>query len=312
MSGIGVVTNPRSRRNLRDPRMAERLAVLVGDRGEVAQPKDAAELLACARSFRERGIDVLAVNGGDGTIHAVLTTFLAVWEDTPLPPIVILPGGTMNNVAHEVRLRGSAEAVLARLLSHGAAFDAVPRLQRNLLCVPGDQPQYGFLFGNGLISNFLEVYYEAKEPSPLWAGWLLFLGVCSALVGGDLFRRLMRPVEVEVEVDGVAWPWRSYLTVTAGTMANMGLDFRPFPKAAQSPGFLQILGFACSPLRVVWELPRIRTARAPASPDIGNALGTRVTMKSNRPLAFMIDGDFHMGGDNLELRVGPAITILLP
>lgn len=313
MPGIAVVTNPRSRANRRDPRIAGQLAYLLGSKGEVAQPKDIAELVETAKRFRDLGIDVLAINGGDGTNHTVLTAFVAAYGDQPLPPIALLRGGTMNTVASGIGIKGTPAELLGRLVSRYHAGEPIGSVERNLLHVTGDRPQYGFLFGNGLISNFLEVYYEGSEPSPTKAAWILAKAILSALVGGDLIRRLMQPVEVQVTLDDDGtWPWRQYLCVAAGTVDDIGLRFRPFYDAPRYPGRLQALGLACSPLDVVWELPRIRLARPTKHRDIGSAVVESVRMTAQREIPYMIDGDFHVGGQTLEIRVGPRVKLLLP
>ena len=53
MAGIGVVLNPRSRRNLRDPRAASRLARTLGDHGVVRMARSRDDLARIAEDFRK-------------------------------------------------------------------------------------------------------------------------------------------------------------------------------------------------------------------------------------------------------------------
>ena len=57
VSGIGVVLNPRSRRNLRDPGAAVRLARRLGDHGVVREARSIDELYRIAEDFRRDDID---------------------------------------------------------------------------------------------------------------------------------------------------------------------------------------------------------------------------------------------------------------
>jgi len=50
--GIGVIFNPRSGRNLRDPRAAHRLARTLGDRGVIREAGPIDELYREAEDFR--------------------------------------------------------------------------------------------------------------------------------------------------------------------------------------------------------------------------------------------------------------------
>ncbi len=90
MAGIGIVSNPRAQRNLRSPDTARRLRSLLDGEGEVADASTREELLAVVDRFKGRGIDVLAVNGGDGTGHVVLSAFAAAYGAEPLPSLALL------------------------------------------------------------------------------------------------------------------------------------------------------------------------------------------------------------------------------
>lgn len=242
----------------------------------------------------------------------MLTAFVEAYGDTPLPPIALLRGGTMNTVASGIGVKGTPAALLGALVARYHSGEPFGWVERNLLCVPGPQPQYGFLFGNGLISNFLEAYYEGSEPSPQKAAWILARGVASALVGGALIRRLMRPVELEVEVDGTAWAPAPYLCVGAGTVDDIGLGFRPFYQAPHHPGNIHAVGFACTPMALIGQLANIWFARATQAEGIRDAVTRRLVMRGNGPIPFMIDGDFYAGVQTLTVEVGPRVRLLVP
>jgi diacylglycerol kinase family enzyme len=106
MAGIGILNNPRSRRNLLTPQTADRLRALVDGEGVVADAATLDELALAVDRFRTAGIDVLAVNGGDGTGHVALTALARAW-DGPLPALALLRGGAMNTVADAHKLRGT-------------------------------------------------------------------------------------------------------------------------------------------------------------------------------------------------------------
>lgn len=309
--GIAVVTNPRSRQNRRNPKMAGQLAYLLGQKGEVAQPQSREELEVAARRFRDQGVDLLAINGGDGTAHVVLSAFKQVWGDDPLPMIALLRGGTMNTVASGIGVKGSPTQLLGTLVDRYYSKEPLPYVERNLLSVPGEKTQYGFLFGNGLISNFLELYYEGSEPSPQKAAALLAQGCFSTAVGGELGKRLMRPLEVEIEVNGETWAPRPYLTVAAGTVDDIGLRFRPFPDAPRTPGHLQLLALGCSPWQFVQHLPRVRMALPMEAPNSSSVVTQGFRLRSSTPIGYMIDGDFHVGGTELEVRIGPRLKMVV-
>ena len=311
MPGVVVVSNPRSRQNRRNTGVVGQMSSMLGARGRVAQPASRADLLEEARRCREEAIDILAVNGGDGTLHVVLTAFVEAYGDEPLPPVAILRGGTMNTIAGGLGIRGRPADLLAALLAPSAP--PIPFAERSILRIEGgEKPEYGFLFGNGLLSNFLAEYYTSADPSPLTAAWLLVRAIVSATYGGALMKRLSAPVQCTVEVDGVRWPAERYLAVTMGTVDDIGFGFRPFFEALRQPGRMHAIGFACSAMGMVLALPRIRLARPPDSPDIYSAVPERVVFTSAAPMPFMVDGDFHPAGMSITVSVGPRIRFVVP
>lgn len=310
---LAVITNPRARQNRRDPSLAPQLAEILGGLGELHQPADHAALAALASRLRDEGVEIVAIHGGDGTSHTVLGALVRAWGDAPLPAIAFLPGGTMNTVAKGVGVRGRGPDVLRRLVRALQAGAPIPEVERTLLRVSGGEAdQHGFLFGNGLISNYLEAYYEGAEPTPVKALVVLARGILSSFVNGAFFRRLMRPVEVGVTVDGQSWGRKPYYAVGIGTVDDIGFGFRPFFRAPRNAGMLHALGIACPPLSFVFQLPRIRLALPTRHPAIADGLAREVRIRGDGPQAFMVDGDFHTGGTELVVRAGPRVRLLVP
>ena len=309
MSGIGVVTNPLSRRNRRNPRLMDRLAYILGDKGDLAQPRDWAGMEDVARSFLDRQIDVLCINGGDGTGHVVLSAMARVYGDHPLPMVALLRGGTMNTVAHALGIRGSPSTLLDRVVNRYQAGTPFRCVERNLLCVDGKH--YGFLFGNGVAATWLQVYYEGEEPSPTKGVKVFARTILAMLFGGPLARRLVDLVKAQVTLDGHVMPVTRFLTVAAGTSDDLGFGFRPFWAAPSNPDHFHALGFACSPLALAMELPRMRLARPLRNPDIYSRVGHLMRIEANRPIHYMVDGDFHQGGQVLEVTVGPRLRMVV-
>lgn len=308
MSGIGVISNPKSGRNKRNPGLARKLAYILGDRNILAQPDHLDGLAQVARHFKDHAVEVLCINGGDGTMHTVLSTFLREYGDTPLPRIALLRGGTMNTMARNIGLTGSPESILGRIVSAYAADEPLSYAERNLLVVDGQQA--GFLFGNGLISSFLEAYYEGGDASPWKAVKVLVHACASALVGGAFIKRLTRPVKVKVTIDGEIWPLTEWMSVAAGTTPDVAFGFRPFFRSLHYPDSMHAMGFACSIKDIVKALPAVRLARPINHPDVLEKVGRRMVLESDEPIPYMVDGDFHMGGTTLVVEVGPRLKLI--
>jgi diacylglycerol kinase (ATP) len=311
---IGLIVNPRSRKNARDPGAAARLEAQLGSAGMLRQTRTRDEVTTIAREFRDAGVDVLALAGGDGTTHVTLTGFLREYGETRLPAIALLRGGTMNTVANSIGVpRGNPESLLARLLRMRERGMAPAATERHaILLGDGVREHAGFLFGAGVVHGFLAEYYRGGQPSPLVAVQTLVRGVASAAIGGETIRRMARPFRGSVVVDGDTWPCRDYLTVTGGAVDQIGLGFRPFPRASERPGSFQLLGIHASPFGFSLELPQVFRGR-PLSPDTAyDALTAHARLEPvDSPLAYMIDGDLHSCDGPLDVRSGPAIRLLV-
>ncbi|HPM41898.1 MAG TPA: sphingosine kinase, partial [bacterium] len=69
MSGIGIILNPHSRSNRKNPERIKQLGFIVGDRGSCHATETLDQVRDLAREFRNRGVEVLGISGGDGTNH---------------------------------------------------------------------------------------------------------------------------------------------------------------------------------------------------------------------------------------------------
>lgn len=338
MPGIGVVYNPKSGRNLRDPGAALRLSRALGDRGVVRETGSIDQLYRVAEDFKRLGIDVLGISGGDGTNGVTITGFLDVYGGSALPQIAFLRGGTMNTVANAVGVsRGRPEGLLGRLIAAYAERASRPlrdvsrhvmrfqgeRSRASLAAHPeGSTPpasalpfpdKYGFLFGTGVVYGFLAEYYRGGRPTPWVAAKTLARGVGSTVVGGPMIRRMAAPFRGSVELDdGTVWPEQDFLSVAGGTIDQIGLDFRPFHRFAEREGAFHLLGVHTTPIGFVGQLPRIFRA-APMRPGHAHeAVTSSVVLRSAAsPIRYMIDGDLHECDSPLRVTVGPRVRIVV-
>jgi diacylglycerol kinase (ATP) len=87
---VGVIYNPRSHRNL-----GADFACGVCPHVHIAQPRARAQLPEALAEFVTKDIDLLVINGGDGTVRDVLTCGQAIFGDN-WPAIAVLPKGKTN------------------------------------------------------------------------------------------------------------------------------------------------------------------------------------------------------------------------
>src|SRR5262249_3156524 len=111
---IGLISNARSERNNDGLRGIEQLAEAHREVGHVRSA--GARRRGCLlRGLAADGVELLAINSGDGTVQGVLTALLEERPFATMPPIAILPRGMANMTAADVGLRGRDARTLERL-----------------------------------------------------------------------------------------------------------------------------------------------------------------------------------------------------
>lgn len=146
---IGVIVNPLSGGNLNG---LGKVRDAIADYSpafscDVETPEDVSSALA---DFARKKVNLVAVNGGDGTVQAVLTALLHQQPFETLPLLSVLQSGTTSMIAGDIGMRGSRVANLQKLFKWVDTGTGEPHVaQRPVLQVqtPGDDVRYGMFFG---------------------------------------------------------------------------------------------------------------------------------------------------------------------
>lgn len=307
---IVVFSNPRSRGNLLRPSLSDALREAVRTRGRVFEPEDPETLARAAEDCLALGPAAVAVNGGDGTLHMVLTALEAAGGGAPLPPILPLCGGTMNTVARGAGIVGRPVPLLKRLvadLDRGEPLDLADRQAMRI-----DGGQLGFLFGIGLIARYLERYYEGGTPTPLKAAKVFAHLVGSALIGGPVAREATRPFAGPITTDGDRWPEVGRIGVALGTVPDIGLGFRPFAGVEDRPGEMRAIGLGCNAFDLARLLPLAWRGEPMVHPLNEDRWCSTLVLEDDQPIPYMVDGDLHHAGTRLEVEAGPRVRFVRP
>ncbi len=193
MMSVALISNPRSTRNgklLPEIRafVARTPNVFHVELHEVGEIRDALKLIAQVQP------KVLVINGGDGTVQAVLTS---MFHDNPFgdapPPVAILPNGKTNLIAADLGMSGGPIRALARLV-HLAATNQIARhtVQRALISLEDGKrrrPVLGMFLGGAGLKNSILFCRERIYPLGLPNGvshLLTYLAFAwSMLIGGS-------------------------------------------------------------------------------------------------------------------------------
>jgi len=205
MSLIAVLSNPNSSGNRQHlPRIREYCAsrqdVMNVEVSNLSALRPALDRIAAARP------DLLVINGGDGTIQAVLTELYA--EDGPdwkLPPIALIPGGRTNIIAKDMGATGDPLRSLQRVVAiveNGMCDYLATRQLISLSTGAGERPTMGMFLAAGSLADLMlwcrHNLYSLGMPTWLAHFLTLICGVISVLT--DWGARFLPPPPVESDV----------------------------------------------------------------------------------------------------------------
>lgn len=312
MPGIGIVTNPNSRRNRKHPDQMQRLGFILGQDSRHEMTRRPEDVYEVAQRFLSEGVDILALNGGDGTNHVTLTTFIEVYRDKPLPKIAFLRGGTMNTIANSIGIRGTPGDILLNVTEKYHLHQPFEMSDRQILSVRSDnKTQYGFIFGNGLAANFLQAYYDTGNPSPWTAFTTLARAVTSSITGTAFAQNLFRRFNARVQIDDHPWDASSFTTIMAATIEQFGLGFRPTYRCREQPGTFHTLGFTIDTLDVARQLHRIRLGQPIDPQKVLSDVCTSMHIQADQPFTYTLDGDLHTCPGEMTVSAGPRLSIIV-
>ena len=246
-------------------------------------------------------------------MHHTLTAMIRTYGEQPLPPVAILRGGTMNTIANSLGILGETPKLLFELVdkhrrgarstsSRSSSGDAAGRRQR-----------YGFIFGNGIIYNFLHEYYATGQPSPSTAAQARSRAPpASTMVRGALAQRIYGAFTRAWSSTAIAWACEDFITVAAAVVEQIGLGFRRFIAATSGRDTFALLGIHTTRSGSCAELPRIlrRQAHAPRQGDRRGRRARCCFESDEDKLEYIIDGDTYVREGTLALRIGPRLRFI--
>ncbi len=308
MSGIGIITNPHSKLNKRNPNRPALLGFILGSQGQLEVTNSLDDLERVAKEFKSKGISILAINGGDGTVSRTLTAFLKAYGSEQLPKIALLRGGTINVVANNLGIRGTPEQVLFRLVEWHSRGQVIPLKRLRMISVDG---MYGFLFGNGIAAAFLHEYYKRKS-GPLGAALLAIAVWVSSLFRGRLFEKIVRDQKQKLRPSGAREIDQTACAVFSSTVPNLPLGVPLFHQLDNHPNEFQTVAFT-TPAKDGWQLPFVLVRRQGGpSRDKISFCCKALSIEMREPFDYTLDGELFTATDgNLTIEVGPQLDFVV-
>ncbi|MCM3778073.1 diacylglycerol/lipid kinase family protein [Microbacterium hydrocarbonoxydans] len=264
----------------------------------------------------ERGVDVVLVAGGDGTVRAVAETIAGTGV-----PLAILPSGTGNLLARNLGLplAGPDDMIRAALGDFRHPIDiGWARLTRE----NGDEEEHAYvvLAGIGLDADMIA---NTRPDLKRSVGWIAYVdGAARSLVTAEPFRAVFQIDDGRLHTTKV----HSILFANCGTLpAGIAL----IPDASITDATLDlaviqptgVLGWLGVWRKIWWDNSVLRRFRAGRrvldrrgkDASVHYFRGTIAEAAANRPTPIELDGDEFGSAVRITCRVDPgALLLALP
>lgn len=304
---IGMLSNPLSGGNRKGLEGIRK--VLTGHpqvtHREVQTPANVASALA---DFAREEVDIVAVNGGDGTIQAVLSALFHRSPFEAVPLLAVFRSGTTSLIAGDVGLQGSRDRALQKLIAWARTGDGdAVIMQRPVLRVkvPDQEPLCGMFLGAAGICQGIR-FFHSKIHS---------LGLRGQLAPGLVIARFLLAVArrnseyvvrvpITIAVDEDPPEQRDCLLVLVTTLERLYLGMRPYWDTKNGP--LHYTAVCGRPRYLLGALPYLLRGRKCRSgtPEHGyfsrNVNQLRLALDSS----FALDGEFYTP----DFQLGPVVV----
>jgi len=292
---IGVLRNPRSGANLRGA-AAMRDALAAHKDVPCLDVTDPMSVDAALRDLADRGVDTIAISGGDGTVHAVLDTIFGNSPFPRRPLLAVLRGGTANMTARDIGMRGRQHRALDGLIEASArGGEGLMVTGRSVMRIDpgaGRRALHGMFFGAAAISQGIE-YCKRKihalglrgeiGPAVTMARFVI------AMARGE--REIVAPVPITIAVDDGPAASFDCEIVHVTTLDQLVLGLKPYWGTEAAP--LRYASARARPRHWVRALPGLLRGRPNRFVTVENGYDSRnahrVTIGLDTP--FFVDGE---------------------
>ena len=242
-SPVGLISNPGSGHN-RDQfeRIRARIDGQQGIHHRITY--SAADIAPALAELAALDIGVLAINGGDGTVSAVLGELLETQLFDRPPLIALLPGGTANMNAGDIGIRGSLRKAVNRFCQWcDSPRETTGKLeQRALMRVVTDdseQPRYCMFLGGGAVIHGTDYAHREIHSRGLRDDFSLILGTVRTVWG--VLRddpAFNRHVDITLTLDDGEPTQYDTLILAVSTLQRLSFGMRPF--WGRQPGAIRL------------------------------------------------------------------------
>lgn len=253
---IALISNPKSTGNLAK---LPRIRAFCAEHPDIFhyEVEQASQIGEAMRTVARIDPAVLAINGGDGTVQAVLTELHNGGHfGASAPPVAVLPSGKTNLIALDLGVQGDPVDALEKLLAIARADMSPHLVARELISLSGGEtgikPVIGMFMGGAGLADIMVYCRERVYPLGLPNSISHFI-TAVAVVLAQVFRLRASflppepmPLSISVRREGAITARFSFLFVTTLEKLLLSGDF-----SAHSRGPLKFVAVEQKPVSLL-------------------------------------------------------------
>ncbi len=243
-----------------------------------------------ARDALEKGVDLVLVAGGDGTVRVVCSEL--VGSGTPL---ALVPAGTGNLLARNLGIP------LDEQEAFDVAFEGTPSPVDAVRFTIGSQTEH-FVVMSGMGGDARVMAHTNTDLKKMVGSAAYFLAAAQNMGAG--------PYDLTVTLDDAEPIHRSAVLALVGNVGTLQAGIRIFPDASPTDGKLDVL--IGNPTSVSdWAKVASGLLGGAEVEPLEYAQGHRVVIESTEPIPYQLDGDAEGDTNRLEAEAVPAgLTVM--
>jgi len=305
---IGLVNNLRAGRSNPEVRRILRLLENYPEvvHIETTSVRSVPEALA---SLARQNVELLVVNGGDGTLQYTLTQMLTTDDFPSIPMVAPLRGGRTNMTAMDIGAHRNPTKGLRGLLEDVRAGRIEDRwVDRPLLRVETLRDRrihYGFFFGAGMIHRAIDlthsIFPQGRSQGSFGAG-IVTAGLILRMIAN---RRdgILTPDKAQIVLDAEPVGGGEFTLIIASSLQRLFLRINPFWGREKAPVRFTALASGCE--RTAAAAPGI--LRGKPRSFVRSAAG--YTSRNVEVAELRIDAGFTVDGETIQPRSGEIVRI---
>lgn len=338
---LGIITNPYAGKNASSSHRTKELQRLIGSYGVVRESRNLDQLKSILSEFAAHRVPYIVCDGGDGTIHWVINTYLDILGspkreaiEQQMPVFVPTNGGTIDFLAKKVGARGGTFGILRKLHKLFVAREIHRPVPLRTFLIEGRYTRehlgksYRKLAFSGALAGiaqkFFNKYYESHRPSLHTIVEVITKTFTSTAFKGSWFEsyvpkevinysnEVFDPVALDVRVDGKQVPFRRINTLNVGSIAIEIKNLIKLFTNADRDGKLHMHVGYLEPHEVLANLPNLFAGRDYTGKQLLQTTSETIEIHSRESegLNPCLDGELFTGIASMKICIGPHIRFL--